>query len=120
MTSAYSADQITQYLEHVEFSGGRSEVHDFKYLNELFVHQLASFPYENLALHYNPRHDNSIDPQVLFDKMVTQKRGRGGYCMENAVFFWNILLGLGFKCYLSGVRIRARPGGAPVGGYIGW
>lgn len=48
-------------------------------------------------------------------------RGRGGYCMENCVFFNHILRACGFETYLTGARIRLRGlDGVPGGNYIGW
>lgn len=46
--------------------------------------------------------------------------GRGGYCMENSIFFNHVLRGLGFRAYLAGARIRLREGGVPRGGFTGW
>jgi arylamine N-acetyltransferase len=52
--------------------------------------------------------------------MVTDKRGRGGYCMENSIFFNHVLRALGFRVYTAGVRVRPRVDGVPAGDYLGW
>ena len=46
--------------------------------------------------------------------------GRGGYCMENCIFFNHVLRALGFQVYMAGARIRLRVDGVPTGDYIGW
>jgi arylamine N-acetyltransferase len=89
------------------------------YLTALHAHQIAAVPYENLTLHYSPTKEILLDPQVLFKKIVTDKRGRGGYCMEVAIFFNHVLRALGFNAYTAGVRIRYRENGVPKGPYIG-
>jgi len=123
MASAYTPLQIQQYEAYVGLPGrfrqSSNPPLDAAYLTSLHVHQLAAIPYENLILHYST-HAVSLDPQVLFKKMITDARGRGGYCMENSILFHHILKGLGFKVYMAGVRIRPRVGGVPGGEYIGW
>jgi arylamine N-acetyltransferase len=51
---------------------------------------------------------------------VLNKRGRGGYCMENAILYNHVLVGLGFDSYTAGVRTRLREGGVPNGDFPGW
>ncbi|KAJ4372903.1 hypothetical protein N0V83_003194 [Neocucurbitaria cava] len=81
---------------------------------------IAAVPYENLWLHYNPTHINTIKPQDTYENIVTDSRGRGGYCFQVSIFFNHILRGLGFPAYLTTVRIRLRVGGIPQGDYTGW
>ncbi|GAB7342376.1 hypothetical protein MBLNU457_g0593t1 [Dothideomycetes sp. NU457] len=118
--SAYSSSQISSYLDYISFPPSlRSAARDIHFLRTLHLHQITTFPYENLSLHYNPSHLNSLDPQDLFQKFTSH--GRGGYCMETAVFFKHILLGLGFKAYSAGARIRLRSEhGVPSGPFVGW
>jgi arylamine N-acetyltransferase len=124
MASAYSSAQIEQYEEHVSiplrFRKASNPSLDAAYLTALHIHQISSVPYENLILHYSTHHTVSLEPQTLFKKIVTDKRGRGGYCMENSIFFNHVLGALGFRVYTAGVRIRPRIGGVPGGDYIGW
>ena len=124
MASAYNADQIDQYLKHVDlpskYHHAASPALNLDYLTALHTHQIFSVPYENLSLHYSSHHTVSLDPQVLFQKIVLDKRGRGGYCMEISIFFNHILRALGFTVYTAGVRIRRRKDGVPQGDYIGW
>jgi arylamine N-acetyltransferase len=124
MASAYSREQIELYEEYVSLPGryriASKPTLGIEYLTALHVHQIASVPYENLTLHYSPSHVPSLDPQALFKKIVTNKRGRGGYCMECSLFFNHVLRALGFTVYTAGVRVRPRVGGIPVGDYKGW
>ena len=122
MSSAYTSDQISEYLEFIQLpqkwhpSAGPALTLDF--LITLHVHQIATIPYENLSLHYSKDKKVVIEPQVLFDKFVRRKRG--GYCMETSIFYNHILRALGFQVYTAGVRIRMRKEGVPFGNYIGW
>ncbi|KAK1756829.1 arylamine N-acetyltransferase, pineal gland isozyme NAT-10 [Echria macrotheca] len=124
--NVYSAAQVAQYLDHIglpqSFHPSAGPKLDIHYLTTLFTHQITTVPYENLQIHYSQTHTVDLDPQVLFTKIVTNNRGRGGYCMETALFFKHILHALGFAdAYTAGVRIRLRgPDGVPAGPYIGF
>ncbi|KAK4179907.1 PaNAT1 arylamine N-acetyltransferase encoded by the PaNAT1 protein [Triangularia setosa] len=124
--SAYTLSQISQYLSYIgldeSYHPSSSPVLDVTYITTIFQAQLASFPYENLSIHYNPVHRIILDPQRLFAKLITTpKRGRGGYCMELSIFFSHILRALGFsQIHYSGVRNRNRTNGIPQGNYNGY
>ncbi|KAH7416817.1 arylamine N-acetyltransferase 1 [Cadophora sp. MPI-SDFR-AT-0126] len=126
MASAYTPSQLSLYERHISLplqfhhTSTRPPLLNLSYLSALHTHQISTCPYENLQLHYSATHTVSLDPQVLFKKIVTDKRGRGGYCMENAILFHHVLRGLGWRVYLAGVRIRLREGGVPRGDYVGW
>ncbi|EEQ33570.1 hypothetical protein McanMca71_004657 [Microsporum canis] len=64
---------------------------------------LATFPFSNLVLHYSQHQSISLDPDVLFHKMV--ERGLGGYCVENTGLLAIVLRTLGFKFYCGGARV---------------
>ncbi|KAK0652956.1 arylamine N-acetyltransferase 2 [Cercophora newfieldiana] len=121
----YSPAQVVEYLDYIglppSFHPSANPTLDLSYLTTLFVHQITTIPYENLLIHYSPKHVVSLDPRVLFTKMVTNRRGRGGYCMENALLFKHILHAIGFtSAYTVGVRIRMRTDGVPQGDFGGW
>lgn len=125
MDSAYSPSQIASYLDYIglpqSFHPSASPVLDLAYLTALFTHQITAIPYDNLSIHYSPQHAIALDPQALFAKIVTNRRGRGGYCMENSILFNHVLRAVGFKdAYLVGVRVRPRVDGVPRGDYMGW
>lgn len=120
MTSAYTPTQLSHYLSHIALP--TTHLHppssspttttttplDLPFLTALHTHQISTVPYENLSLHYSPPDDRTLrlDPEHLYRKLVTGGRGRGGYCMEIAVFFNNVLRGFGFEAYTAGARVR--------------
>jgi arylamine N-acetyltransferase len=85
-----------------------------KFLSALQRHHLANVPFENLELHYSPTKVINTDAQLLFEKLVTQNTGRGGYCMENNLFFGTLLRALGFSVMSTGGRVNmaVSPSGA--------
>jgi arylamine N-acetyltransferase len=93
-------------------------------LSTLQRHHLANVPFENLELHYSPTKVINTDPELLFQKIVTQNTGRGGYCMENNLFFGTLLRTLGFSVMSTGGRVNTAV--APSGDigseerYTGW
>lgn len=118
--SAYTPSQILNYLNHISFPLSMSFPRNPQALSLLHRLQISTVPYENLSLHYNPHHTNDIDPQALYQKFVGPPgRGRGGYCFETAVFWLNILRGLGFTAYHCQASIRLRDGPVPRGDFVG-
>jgi arylamine N-acetyltransferase len=118
--SAYSPSQILEYLKFISFPLSVSFRRNPQGLTLLHRLQITTIPYENLSLHYNSQHVNDIDPQALYQKFVgLPNRGRGGYCFETAVFWLNILRGLGFKAYHCQASIRLRDGPVPKGDFVG-
>lgn len=118
--SAYTPSQILNYLNHISFPLSLSFPRNPQALTLLHRLQITTIPYENLSLHYNPHHINDIDPQALYQKFVgPPSRGRGGYCFETAVFWLNILRGLGFTAYHCQASIRLRDGPVPKGDFVG-
>ncbi|KAF5017417.1 hypothetical protein F66182_10654 [Fusarium sp. NRRL 66182] len=122
MASAYSQEQLEQFFSHIGLPEElRKDPHPSqRLLHALHTHSLSTLAYENLSLHYSASHSIDLDPQHLFRKMVTDKRGRGGFCMEIAILYNHILRAIGFDAYTAGVRTRARLEGVPRGDYPGW
>jgi arylamine N-acetyltransferase len=120
-TPEYSPSQISTYLDLISlpkaYRPENNPTHDINYLTALFAHQISTIPYENLSLHYARDRQLFLDPQHLFNKVTNN--GRGGYCMEVSIFFYHMLKSLGFKVYMSGVRIRLRRDGVHEGPYVG-
>lgn len=118
ISSAFTPSQIEHYLRHVSFPLPLTHPRDAFFLETLHRCQITSIPYENLSLHYNAAHSNSIEPQHLYAKFIpdfdgagserTSSRGRGGFCFETCVFFLHVLRGLGFTAYPTPARIRIR------------
>lgn len=84
MASVYSPEQLDGFLSYIQVPNKyllkNNPKRDLAFLNALHTHVLSTVPYENLALHYSPTHNISLEPQHLYKKIVTDKRGRGGYC----------------------------------------
>ncbi|KAF2221539.1 arylamine N-acetyltransferase 4 [Elsinoe ampelina] len=128
LPSAYTPTQLLLYLQHIHFPLPLTFPRTPSTLLLLHRLQITTIPYENLSLHYSPTHTNSISPHALFEKFISppaapgsaeQSAGRGGYCFETAVFWLNILRGLGFRAYSSQARIRLRDGPVPKGEFVG-
>lgn len=118
---ALSPLQLGQFLTYI---GMPQHLHNappsLSLLQTLHTFMISSCPYENLSIHYNQSHSISLDPQFLFQKIVTDNRGRGGYCMELAILYNHVLRGLGFHAYTVGARTRQRYEGVPQGEFPGW
>jgi arylamine N-acetyltransferase len=126
-SSVFSEEQVSTFLDYVglppslqeqRYSGDATK--DIQLLARLQTYMISAVPYENLWLHYNPTHTNSIKPQDTFSNVVTNHRGRGGYCFQVSIFFNHMLRALGFPAYLAPVRIRLRVDGIPHGDFTGW
>lgn len=126
---SYSLAKVSQWLRRIELPGSLRQYiarpeefpKTFEALRVLMRCQITTFTYENLTVHYSLSHDVDIRPEVLYQKMMgPDNRNRGGYCMELSIFFYHMLLGLGFNVYMTGVRNRTRTNGVPGGQYQGW
>lgn len=122
MAAVFTPQEIRDYLEYIDlperYMDYQSVPKDLDFLRVLHVHQIGKVPYENLAIHYSENHRVEIDPRYIYNKIMA-KRGRGGYCMELCVFYYNLLRAIGFNVYQTGIRIRLRNGPIPFGDYIG-
>lgn len=129
----YTSSQILKYYDYINLppehrhdpdEASRSIARGPKdaalvYLSALQRYTLCAVPFENLDLHYSTHHANSLDPAIIFEKIITRRAGRGGYCMENNNFFGTILRALGFDLYPTGARVNeAQDGGNDR--YGGW
>ena len=79
----------------------------------------SKVPWGGIAYHYSNTPINSLDPEDVFDKIVS--RGRGGHCLEMVPLFASVLCGLGYDLYLTGARISAAvTGDSSEVGFHGW
>lgn len=131
----YSTEQVHQIYDRIrlpsKYRHDPSETKELtrgdgglELLSTLQRHHLANVPFENLELHYSPTKVINTDPELLFHKIVTQNTGRGGYCMENNLFFGTLLRTLGFSVMSTGGRVNTAvaPSGdiGPEERYTGW
>lgn len=113
--SAYCAEQVENYFQHVGLTRSSGLKPSFDLLCALLRHQLARVPFECLALHYSTTRLISLDAQDLFKKVVEQSRG--GYCLENNAFFKYILQSIGFRVTSVVCRISNASRGIYDGGW---
>ncbi|RMZ77289.1 hypothetical protein DV737_g4460, partial [Chaetothyriales sp. CBS 132003] len=81
----------------------------------------AFVPWTSVSLHYSTHHTLSLDPNLLYHKIV--ERQLGGYCMENNTFMFTVLRSLGYDCYITGARISDGldgPRDVVAQGFRGW
>lgn len=109
----FTDDQITEYFERLKLPSHNREYsierldHSsaLDYLKLLQKLHLVAIPFEDLTLHYSHHRQISLHPEVLFQKIIGDKNGRGGYCMENNYLFGMLLYSLGFNLYSAGARV---------------
>ncbi|KAJ4983143.1 hypothetical protein SVAN01_11368 [Stagonosporopsis vannaccii] len=125
--SAFDQAHVDAFYEYIGFPASlrqhqplQDPVKDIHFLTQLHVHMIAAIPYDNLWIHYNPTHRVDITPLGNLDKIVTQARGRGSYCMGNHVLLNHVLRFLTFPAYLGPARTRPRIDSVPTGQYPGW
>jgi arylamine N-acetyltransferase len=133
--TTYTRAQLEQYFQHISLPAETAATlldpasrPTLESLATLIKYQLCAVPFESLALHYNPNHDVNINPQYLFQKIVGNGRGRGGYCMENNTFFGTVLRSLRFDVLSTGARINGEVANEKLaaneeeerGTYMGW
>ncbi|KAL5333968.1 hypothetical protein BJX70DRAFT_391814 [Aspergillus crustosus] len=111
----------TTYIEYV--SDPRAFPKTYNALCTLMRCQISKFPYENLSVHYSSK-SVDINPDSIYAKLMGVEgnggRRRGGYCLEVSIFFYHMLLGMGFSVYTTGVRNRKRTNGVPGGEFLGF
>lgn len=97
---------LEAYLERIGYRGSREPT--LETLRALHRAHLYAIPYENLDIHLG--RTLTLEPALIFDRLVTQRRG--GWCFEmNGLFAW-ALRELGFEVTLLGAvvnRVAAPP-----------
>ncbi len=100
----YSDDQLAAYFARIGAGETSSSLGALTEVQR--AHRLA-IPFENLDIPLGAGID--LDPEQLFDKLVTRRRG--GYCFEQNALFLSMLQALGFRArpLLARVWLRASP-----------
>ncbi|KAK2777795.1 N-terminal acetyltransferase [Onygenales sp. PD_12] len=127
----YTRDQLAKYINFLYNSPpetGLSKLSEIEAsiqrdalgaLTTLVQRHLAVVPWTNIVLHYSQHHTVSLDPDVLFHKLV--ERGLGGYCMENTGLLAIVIRSLGYQVYATGARVsRSYHSANPTREYMGW
>ncbi|OBT66902.1 hypothetical protein VE03_04221 [Pseudogymnoascus sp. 23342-1-I1] len=124
MARTFTRQQVVEFLALIdvpqEYRNPDDVPPNLSFLRVLHTHMISTVPYETLVLHYSPERRVRLDPQHLFQKIVRDGRGRGGYCLENNLFFLYMLRDLGFQIYPVGTKSRLRIDGVPQGEFQGW
>jgi N-hydroxyarylamine O-acetyltransferase len=95
---------VEAYLRRISYDGQLDPC--VSTLRDLHRQHLFTVPFENLdiALGVPIR----LDPEALFDKVVTRKRG--GFCYELNGLFYELLQALGFRVEMLSARVHRADG----------
>ena len=89
---------VEKYLSRVT---ARNPEVSLSFLKELQQSHVTMFSFNNLAVLL---HENlSLDSQILFERIIENKRG--GYCFEHNKLFCEVLRHLGFACEIVLARV---------------
>src|SRR5690625_2464642 len=97
MTSPLSLDA---YFERIDY-GGCTAVEP-QTLHDLSAAHVQAIPFENIDILL--RRPIEIEPQAIFDKLFTRRRG--GYCFVHNGLMLEVLRQLGFDTRQLGARVR--------------
>ncbi|KAL8710766.1 MAG: hypothetical protein Q9220_004784 [cf. Caloplaca sp. 1 TL-2023] len=117
---SYTPSQLSTYLSLLSLPPSTLSNPSLPHLSHLLTSHLCTFPFENLSLHYSPTHTISLSPSSLWTNFIEQRRGRGGYCMENNTFFSAVLRGMGYTVTSVGGRVSESVNGGDGRRYGGW
>ena len=95
---------VEAYLRRIEYHGPGSP--SGQTLRDLHRQHLYTVPFENLDIALGV--PIALDPDALFDKIVSRKRG--GFCYELNSLFSELLKGLGFRVEMLSARVRSADG----------
>lgn len=91
--------QLSPYLQRIGYSGTLNS--SFGTLVQIVARHAGSIPFENIDAFLGRR--VSLDPEAVFDKLVTQRRG--GWCFEQNLLLGEALRELGFDVTDLGARV---------------
>ena len=99
---------LDAYFVRIGYGGSRTP--ELATLAEIIGHHAATIPFEAIDVLLGKGVDTT--PDVIFDKLVTRKRG--GYCFEQNGLLREVLVALGFEVAIRLARVLwARPTDAP-------
>ncbi len=108
--SALGPTAYKDYLKRIDYSAplnADAPEPSLATLQTLHLTHLLAVPFENLSIHYSQ--PIMLDEALLFDKIVTRRRG--GFCYElNGLFAW-LLRRLGFQVSLLSAGVAHADGG---------
>lgn len=95
---------VGAYLRRIRYQGPRSPSSET--LRGLHRQHLFTIPFENFDIALGAR--IILDPDRLFDKVVTRRRG--GFCYELNGLFCDLLRAMGFRVNMLSARVRKGDG----------
>lgn len=95
---------INAYLQRINYTGSLEPTAET--LRALHRAHMLAVPFENLDIHIGQW--ISLDPDAIFDKLVT--RNRGGFCFEQNGLFAAVLRELGFNVTLLEANVHLGDG----------
>lgn len=96
---------VDAYLRRIEYDGPRQP--SAVALRDLHRQHLFTVPFENLDIPLGAPIE--LDLELIYDKIVTRRRG--GFCYELNGLFAQLLRALGFRVHLLSARVRREDGG---------
>jgi N-hydroxyarylamine O-acetyltransferase len=90
---------VKTYISRINFSG-KPEA-DLQTLRALHLNHLLNIPFENLDIHTGKK--IILEPELLYSKIVLNKRG--GFCYEMNGLFFEVLSSIGFKAKMVSARV---------------
>ncbi|KAG9023230.1 N-terminal acetyltransferase [Tulasnella sp. JGI-2019a] len=109
--SYYSDDQLAEYLKHISLPSAVNDELSVDNAEAIIQHHITTIPFENTEMHYTIRGQIDIDPQVVYDRIVKEKKG-GTICHGQHMLLLGMLLKLGYRGYNVMARMN-RTGGDP-------
>lgn len=94
MQSKLDPSQIETYLKTLNVSPNATP--DVETLSSLVYAHQTTIPFSSAGTYHCEAAPN-LEPGVVFDKVIAEKRG--GYCFEMNLIFKELLLGLGYDSY---------------------
>ncbi|KAF7430565.1 N-terminal acetyltransferase [Pleurotus ostreatus] len=117
----YTAEQVIQWLSRIgydhnhtaeDIASGAFQT-SLDNLGQLSRRHLQTFPFENVAMHYEEDHFVDVSPGGLYKRLVID--GKGSYCFGLNGLLLGMLRGLGYRAYGGAARVNmAREPSDPV------
>ncbi|KAF9264992.1 cysteine proteinase [Marasmius fiardii PR-910] len=107
----YTKPQILEWLSVIGYpvtSKVKSQIEndtfpaDLENLHQVSRRHYIAFPFENTQMHYTARHTLDIDPQVIYQRLVVDRKG--SYCFGKGGLLFGMLRGLGYRVYAAQAR----------------
>ncbi|KAG8875967.1 N-terminal acetyltransferase [Tulasnella sp. 331] len=104
-SSCYSDEQLTTYLLHIGVPSAVDDELSLDSVERIIRHHVTTIPFDNTEMHYTQSGYINSDPQVVYTRVITEKKG-GTLCHGLHFLLLGMLLKLGYRGY----HIMARMG----------